>query len=71
MKDLRDAIKNVLIDAGKDTCWATPFGIDIQRKSLVELQAEFNIYFVEPENEQTELVSTIAEHNNKWKKAKP
>lgn len=54
MKDLRDAIKQ-LVENCEDSNWTDDQGVSIiivDNDSLETLVAEYNIHFVEPEEEQ-------------------
>jgi len=49
MKELRDAIRAVL-----DSAIVSSGGYNVSRDTLLILQAEYNIHFIEPEDKQYE-----------------
>jgi len=55
-KDLRDAIKNVLLNASKIPHSDLTETHEVETDYLQVLQAEYNIYFVEPDDEQLEVI---------------
>ena len=57
MKDLRDAIKDVLINSTPSIDdMGEVDGYLVELYLLKILQAEYNIHFVEPEDEQLEVI---------------
>ncbi len=59
MTDLKDAIEHVLIDAAAwdGTPWADEKFCKVDRRVMKQLQAEYNIHFIEPDEEQIEWIT--------------
>lgn len=55
MNDLKQAILDVLTDASLSLDGEIQY-MEIKKDLLKILQAEYNIYFVEPEDEQLEVI---------------